>query len=256
MALVTSRITGDQYDPEEWALRVDLAAAFRIAVHFDWHESVGNHFSAAVSEDGKTFLLNPKWRHFGSIRASDLMLLNADEDSILQSDNPPDSTAWCIHGSVHGLIPKAKVILHCHPPYVSALCALEDPEIKPIDQSAAKFFNRTTIDLGFDGMANSAREGQRIAQALGNNEVMIMGNHGVTVVGESVCEAVENLYFLERAARTLVLAYSTGKPLNVMPDEIAERVAQQWGPFFKGMAQSHFEYLKSELDESDSSYCE
>src|ERR1041384_4748977 len=69
-------------DSEERQLRVDLAAAFRLAVEMNWHEGVGNHFSAAVSADGKQFLMNRKWRHFSTIRASDLQLLNADDDSI------------------------------------------------------------------------------------------------------------------------------------------------------------------------------
>ena len=64
----------------EWQLREDLAAAFRLAVRFGWHESVANHFSAAVSDDGKKFLLNPKWQHFSTISASDLLLLDADDD--------------------------------------------------------------------------------------------------------------------------------------------------------------------------------
>ena len=72
----------DLSDHELQQLRIDLAAAFRLAVQFDWHESVGNHFSAAASADGKRFLMNPRWRHFGSIRASDLMLLDADDRDV------------------------------------------------------------------------------------------------------------------------------------------------------------------------------
>ena len=68
------------FSTEEWQLRVDLAAAFRLAVHFDWHESVANHFSAAVSDDGKTFLLNPKWKHFATIKASELLCVDADDE--------------------------------------------------------------------------------------------------------------------------------------------------------------------------------
>jgi ribulose-5-phosphate 4-epimerase/fuculose-1-phosphate aldolase len=254
MAISVNRVMSDQCDPAEWALRVDLAAAFRLAVYFDWHESVGNHFSAAVSEDGRTFLLNPKWKHFGSLRASDLLLLNADDESVMQSANAPDPTAWCIHGSVHGAVSHAKVLLHCHPPYATALCGLQDPDLKPIDQNTARYFNRISIDLDFGGMADSTEEGVRIAKSLGNNEVVLMGNHGVTVVGETVADAFENLYYLERSAKTMVLAYSTGQPLNVMSDEMAENVAKQWKPFVKGLAQGHFEYLKLMLDKDDPSY--
>ena len=93
-------------DDEVRQLRIDLAAAFRLAVQFDWHESVGNHFSAAVSADGKRFLMNPKWRHFGSIRASDLLLLDADDPGVMRRPDAPDASAWTIHGTIHRRRPR------------------------------------------------------------------------------------------------------------------------------------------------------
>ena len=96
--------------PTIQALRVDLAAAFRLAVRFDWHESVGNHFSAAVSEDGRRFLMNPKWRHFASIRASDLLLLDADDPSVMESPDAPDASAWTIHGAIHRARPDVHLL--------------------------------------------------------------------------------------------------------------------------------------------------
>src|SRR5260221_9182912 len=122
--------TAQTASESEWELRVDLAAAFRLAVEFDWHESVGNHFSAAV--DGTRFLLNPRWKHFSTIRASDLLLLDTDDAQTMQRPNAPDASAWCIHGALHRMLPAARVLLHCHPPYATALAALEDPVMLPI----------------------------------------------------------------------------------------------------------------------------
>jgi ribulose-5-phosphate 4-epimerase/fuculose-1-phosphate aldolase len=235
------------------ALRIDLAAAFRLAVRFDWHESVGNHFSAAVSADGKRFLMNPRWRHFGSIRASDLMLLDADDHDVMNRPDAPDASAWTIHGTIHRRRPSARVLLHCHPPYATALATLKDPSMKPIDNNTARFFGSLAIDSDFGGIADSAEEGEKLAETLGNAKTLMMGNHGVTTTGETVAEAFEDLYFFERAAKTLILAYSTGQPLNVLSDEIAEKTAEGWGPY-KGMAFAHFDYLKAELDKIDKSY--
>lgn len=243
------KIDGD----EEWKLRVDLAAAFRLAVHFDWHESIANHFSAAVSADGKTFLLNPKWQHFSLIKASDLLLLNADDDAVMQGPNPPEPTAWCIHGAVHAQVPQAKVLLHCHPPYATALSSLKDPGMKPIDQNTARFFNRIAIDLEFGGLADDAAEGTRIAAAFGNSSVLMMGNHGVSCSGETVAEAFEHLYYLERAAKTLMLAYASGQPLSILSDELAEKTAQGWEQY-SDSAFAHFDQLKLILDKADASY--
>ena len=237
----------------EWTLRVDLAAAFRLAVMFDWHESVANHFSAAVSGDGKTFLLNPRWKHFSTICASDLLLLNTDDPKVMDRPDAPDPSAWCIHGSVHEKVPHARVLLHCHPPYATALCGLKDPSIKPIDQNTARFYNRTAIDLSFGGIADDTAEGQRIASAFGNHSIMIMGNHGVSVAAPTVAEAFDQLYYLERAAKTMILAYSTGQPLNIMDNELAEKTAAGWDDY-SGASVAHFEQMKSILDRTDSSW--
>ena len=87
MSSLMREVVGVECDAAEWALRVDLAAAFRLAVEFDWHESVANHFSAAVSEDGNVFLLNPKWRHFSTIKASDLLKVDFGDKETMSREN-------------------------------------------------------------------------------------------------------------------------------------------------------------------------
>lgn len=253
MSNVTKIAAGKAYDPAEWQLRVDLAAAFRIAVEMNWHESVSNHFSLAVSPDGKKFLMNPRWRHFSEVKASDLLLLDSEDADTMKRPDAPDPSAWCIHGSMHARLPQARCILHLHPPYGTALAALRDPELKPIDQNTARFYNRIVIDRQFGGIADDHAEGERLAALLGNRNIMMMGNHGVLVAGNSVAEAFEDLYFLERACQTLVLAYSTGQELNVMKPDLAEKTARGWDDY-RGMSFAHFEAMKRMLDKKDPSY--
>jgi ribulose-5-phosphate 4-epimerase/fuculose-1-phosphate aldolase len=248
-----STISGDIAGEALDQLRIDLAAAFRLTVQFDWHESVGNHFSAAVSADGRRFLMNRKWQHFGAIRASDLLLLDAADPEVMKGPDAPDASAWTIHGTIHREMPSVRVMLHCHPPYATALASLKDPTMKPVDQNTARFFGSTGIDLHFGGIADEAEEGMRLARAFGNHKTLIMGNHGVTVTGNSVAEAFEDLYFFERAAKTLMLAYASGQKLSVMSDEIAEKTAEGWRAY-NDMAFAHFDYLKSTLDRTDPSY--
>ena len=248
-----TKLKPDDQTQAEWRLRVDLAAAFRLAVAFDWHEAVANHFSLAVSPDGRKFLMNPRWRHFSRIRASDLLLLDADDDSIMHTDDAPDTTAWCIHGRIHRALPRARCILHLHTPYATAVATLADPEIKPIDQTTARYFNRVAYDMHYGGIADSTAEGDRLAAALGNQSTMMMGQHGILVVGETVADAFDRLYYLERACRTLVLAYSTGQPLNVMPHDLAEATARAWDSDTR-QPLAHFDELKRGLDATDPSY--
>lgn len=235
------------------ALRIDLAAAFRLTARFGWHESVGNHFSAAVSADGRRFLMNPKWRHFEAMRASDLLLLDADDHSAMAECDAPDASAWTIHGTLHRERPDIRVVLHCHPPHATSLAALEDPSLPPIDMNTARFWNDLAIDLECGGIADDAAEGARIAAALGDRSTLLMANHGLTCTGTTVAQAFERLYFFEKAAQTVLLAYSSGKPLAVMSDEVAANTARGWRAY-DGMADAHFAHLKSVLDRKSPGY--
>lgn len=234
-------------------LRIDLAAAFRMAAAFDWHESVGNHLSVAVSADGKRFLMNPRWQHFSSIKSSDLLLLDSRDRQTMQGPNAPDPSAWSIHSQIHAMVPHARCILHLHPPYATTLSTLADPTLKPIDQNTARFYGRIAMDLGYDGIADNEAEGARLAKILGDRGVLMMGNHGVLVVSPTIPDAFEDLYFLERACKTLILAYSTGQELNIMPPALAEKTARGWLDY-SGMGFAHFKELKRMLDSKDPTY--
>jgi ribulose-5-phosphate 4-epimerase/fuculose-1-phosphate aldolase len=240
---------------DEQQLRVDLAAALRLAAHYDWHESVANHFSAAVSPDGSKFLVNPRWKHFSRAKASELLLVDANDPDTMTRPDAPDPSAWSIHSAIHRLVPHARVVLHLHPPYATTLATLKDPSIKPVDQVTARFFNRLAMDMEFGGIASEEAEGERIAATIGNHSSVMMANHGVTTVAPTVAEAFDAMYHLERAARTMVLAYSTGQPLNVMSDELAEAVAQEWD-VYKDAEFSHFEEIKQVLDRENPGYAD
>ncbi len=233
----------------EKQLRIDLAAVFRLLYQMDMHESVANHLSAAVSSDGKQFLMNRRWMHFSNVSASNLQLLDSEDHSVMETDQAPDPSAWTIHGNAHRKFPHARVILHVHPTYATALSTLKDPRILPLDNNTSRFFNRVAYDTDYGGIATTEQEGERICETFEDKKVLMMGNHGVTVMGESVAEAFETLYYLEKACKTMVLAYSTGQPLNVLSDEIAEKTAVSWDEF-SGSDVAHFEQLKAQLDQS------
>ncbi|MEM9430645.1 MAG: class II aldolase/adducin family protein [Pseudomonadota bacterium] len=238
---------------EEATLRVDLAATFRLAARAGWNEAVANHFSAAVSEDGLRFLVNPRWRHFSRIKASDLLLVDAVDPTTMDRPDAPDPSAWSIHSALHRRLPQARVALHLHPPYATALAALADPTIHPVDQVTARFYKRIAYDLEFGGIALAEAEGERIAASAGTQTAIMMQNHGVTALGSSVAEAFDTMYFLERAARTLVLAHSTGQPLAIMDDALAETTAAGWETDPHERI-AHFEEMKRILDVEEPDY--
>ena len=241
-------------DRMHWQERVDLAAAFRWAVRLNLHEAVANHFSLAVNESGTRFLMNPNQMHFSRIKASDLLLLDAEDPQALERPDAPDPTAWGLHGSVHRRCPHARCVLHAHPIFSTVLASLADSTLPPIDQNTATFYDRVVVDEDFTGLAFE-QEGERCAAMLSDPkiQVMVMGNHGVLVIGETVADAFNRLYYFERAAETYIRALETRQPLRVLPHEIAEKTARQIANY-PGQAVRHFDEIKAILDEEGSTY--
>ena len=136
-----------------WQERADMAAAFRWTARLNMHEAVANHFSLAVNGDGTRFLINPNQAHFSRIRASDLLLLDANDPAAPDRPDAPDPTAWGLHGSVHRRCPHARCVMHAHTIFATVLASLADSTLKPIDQNTATFYGRVVIDEGFGGLA-------------------------------------------------------------------------------------------------------
>ena len=235
--------------------RIDLAAAFRWAARLGMHESIANHFSAAVSDDGKRFLLNPVGAHFSRIRASDLLLLDAAQPPAASGANAADPTAWYLHAELHQRLPQARCILHTHMPHATALCCLQDFEFLMLDQNACRFHGRIAYDRNYNGMALESSEGARVAGLLdGGKSVLFMGNHGVIVVAPSVAQAFDELYYLEKAAQLQVLALSTGRPLALIPEPMAALAGAQWNNYPTRFSELHFQALKDILDQQEPDY--
>lgn len=234
--------------------RVDLAAALRWSAKLNLHEGVANHFSLAINDSGSRFLMNPNQRHFSRIKASELIEIDVNDPEVLTGPDAPDITAWGLHGSIHRHCRHARCVMHVHSNYATVLAALADSRLPPIDQNAAMFYNRYVIDEAYGGLALED-EGERCARLLHDpkKRVMIMGNHGLLVVGASVADTFNRLYYFERAARTYIQALQTGRELRVLSDEVAERTAQQLEAYPE-QDERHFAELKLILDEEQSDY--
>jgi len=237
-----------------WAERVDLAAAFRWTARLNMHEGVANHFSMAINDDGTRFLMNPNQMHFARIRASDLIVVDAHDPETLEGPDAPDPTAWGLHGGLHRHCGHARCAMHVHSIHATVLATLADSRLPPIDQNCATFFNRYVIDENYGGLAFE-KEGERCAQLFSDpkQKVMIMGNHGVMVIGTTIAETFNRLYYFERAAETYIRALQTGQPLRVLSDEVAEKTAQELEAYPE-QDERHLAELKAILDAEGSSY--
>lgn len=236
-------------------LRVDLAAAFRWAARLGLHEGIANHFSVATQDDGSQFLLNPVGSHFSRIRACDLLHLDTNDAATYTGPHAPDPTAWNLHAELHKRLPQARCILHTHMPQTTALCCLKDFEFLMLDQNACRFYKRIAYDRHYSGMALQASEGERVAQLMGpDKSVLFMANHGVIVVAPTVAQALDELCYLEKASALQVLALSTGRPLALIPDEVAALACSQWNDYPTRFSELHLEAVKNILDQEEKDY--
>lgn len=237
----------------EEELRIDLAAAFRLAVEHDLHEGIANHFSALLADDHH-FLINAYGLHFSEVTASNLLVCDMD-GAVIKGHGEPAASAKHIHAPIHRLVPQARVLLHTHQPYATALTMVKGGRLEMAVQSAARFYNRDVYDTEYDGVALSDSVGERMAKMIGDHEVIFLGNHGVMTVGPTVSRAFDDLYYLERVAKTQTIAQSTGLPLATMDTDLIASTAEQsrYERIDLGYAENHFAALKRLLDRKPTS---
>ncbi len=217
-------------------LRADLALALRAAAHHGLAEGICNHFSVELPDRSGRFLLNPRGLLWSEVTADDIVLVDAAGNK-LAGRHAVEPTAMFIHAAIHRLCGKA-CVLHTHMPYATALTLTADRALDTsLSQSAMRFHGRIAIDQRYNGLALDVLEGERIATAMQTADIAFLGNHGVVVCGARIDYAYDDLYYLERACMTQVLAQSTGRPLVPVDAALARRVGEQ----------SQGERLQSEL---------
>jgi len=236
----------------ERAMRVDLAAAFRLAVRLDLHEGVCNHFSVMLPH-GKRFLLNRYGLHWSEVTASNLLVLDA-AGKLLEGEGEYEKTAFTIHSRIHLAHPRATCVLHTHMPYATALTLLEGGRLEMVEQNALRFHDDIAYDDTYNGLVVDQAEGDRLARALGSRRAMFLANHGVIVVGESVAEAFDAMYYLERACRLQVLARSMGGKLRAVRPEVVKRAYGMMRDDAPKYAEAHFGALKRILEREEPGY--
>ena len=241
----------------ERSARVDLAACYRLADRFGLNEGIDNHLTLLVPGYTDRFLLAPFGMHWSEVKASDFLVVDF-KGQVLSGRGSVEDTALYIHQPVHRLSPQGRCVLHTHMPYATALCMLQNPRLEMAVQSALGFYEDVAYDSTYNGLAYDASEGERMARVLGPKSVLMLANHGVLVVGKTIPQAFERLYFLERAAQAQVLALSTGRPLQLIPEAVIKKTVAQFSSGGevggRDRADLHFDALKRVLDRGHSDY--
>ena len=232
----------------------DLAAIFRWTAKLNMHEGIANHFSVCLPGSNGSFYVNGTGMHFSKIKASDLVLI--EEEKFEEMQNKPDivdPTAINIHGTIHKEVPNAKCILHVHSKYATALSCLKDPALPPIDQNTMRFYNRVAFYNEFGGLGFE-EESEKMANSIGNHNILLLANHGILTAAPSVAQAFDDLFYFEKACETYITTLSTGKELKIASSEVAEKTAQDWENYSTDLGALHLKAIRSILDSEDPTY--
>jgi len=244
------QFTGNRRD--EMESRIDLACAHRAAAKLGYHEGICNHMTVMVPGRRDRFLIGPKGMHWADATASKMLVID-DKGKVVEGEGSPSITGYCIHTRIHLNHPNAGVVLHTHMPYATALTAIKGGRLEMMHQNAARFFEQIAYDDDFNGFALSTDEGDRMAKVMGNRNVLFLGNHGVVVVGPTVADAFDDLYYIERACMVQVLAMSTGRPLQIIPDDMC-RVTRDSYTGRHTNAEYLLKYYKDTFDREEPEY--
>ena len=205
-------------DAAEWALRVDLAATFRLSAREKWNEGIGNHNSAMIPGTDH-MLINPRGMIFHELKASDLLVCDL-KGNVVSGKGELRKVAHHIHSRIHLMHPQAQVVLHVHPPYTTALSLVEGGRLAMAHTNDLTLNDRIAYDDEMNGAVNDNQEGDRIAALLGKKTTLIMGSHGITTVGGTVADAFVELEAVERSAMWQSIGRSFGGTLKQMPNQM------------------------------------
>lgn len=208
----------NEISAEERELRVQLAAAYRLADKYGMSELIYTHISLRVPGPTPTYLLNPHGMLFNQITASSLVKLDLEGKVVGPTEWPVNRAGVAIHGSILKARPDINCVFHTHTPYTTAVSALQCG-LLPMSQAALRFQGNTTYH-DYGRAASDGGEGARLVKGLGDKSTMILRNHGGITTGKSVGEAFVAAFYLERACQFQVLAQSAGVPLTLPADDI------------------------------------
>ncbi|MBB2202332.1 class II aldolase/adducin family protein [Gluconacetobacter tumulisoli] len=232
---------------DEAALRVDLAAAYRILAQEGLDDGVFNHLSCAIPAEPGHFLLKPFGPLFEEATASGLIKIDRT-GTIVAGAGHWEPTAFHIHSRIHAAVPRAACIMHSHMPYATALTGLEDMRLLPFNQSAMRFVGRVAYLEAYDGLVLDEAAADRVVAAHATHDIVLMANHGVLVIGPTIAECLYDLHYLEIAARDQWLARTMGQPLRMIDPAVVAHAARQMVAERKMSAAVHLAAMKRRLD--------
>jgi ribulose-5-phosphate 4-epimerase/fuculose-1-phosphate aldolase len=245
----------DQVSKEEWQLRVDLAAAYRLVALYGWDDLVFTHISARIPGDEHHFLINPYGMMFEEITASSLVRVDQDANKINADDFDINPAGFTIHSAIHQVRDDAACVMHLHTTDGIAVSAQQEGLLPLSQQSLFALASLSYHD--YEGVALREDEKARLQKDLGNTNFMILRNHGLLTTGSSIPDAFLAMYILQTSCQIQIRALSGDRPLTPIPAGIVDTIRQQADQVTKGLGgKLAWPGLLRKLDRIDASFRE
>jgi ribulose-5-phosphate 4-epimerase/fuculose-1-phosphate aldolase len=238
---------------EEWAARVELAAAYRIVHRMGWSELIYNHLSLRVPGADGQFLINPFGLHYAEVCASNLVKVDVHGEVIGASDWPVNPAGFTFHGAIHEALPDVHCVMHVHTTATMAVCCL-DEGLSYTNFYAAILWGQVAYH-DFEGITVRADEGPRIVQSAAGKPVLLLRNHGPVVMGRTVAEAFSRLWTLQRACEVQAATAAMGRARSI-PVPVLEACVRDTLNVSRGAdsGQDVYAAMRRLVDRDDPSY--
>lgn len=211
--------------PEEWQLRVDLAACYRLAAQFGWGDLIFTHITVRLPGDEHAFLINPYGMMFDEITASSLVKIDLDGNKLEVSPFPVNPAGFTIHSAIHAARDDAHCVLHLHTVNGVAVAA-QEAGVLPISQQSIFVLNSLAYH-DYEGLALNDEERPRLVANFGDKTYLMLRNHGLLTVGHTIADAFLNMYVFETACAIQVRAMAGGTPLRPIDPRIIDNAMAQ-----------------------------
>lgn len=216
----------DSMDAAEWDARVNLAASYRLVHHFGWTDLIYNHITLSVPGEPGVFLTNPFGLNYSEVTASSLVKIDINGNLLSSTPFRINRAGFVIHSAIHAAREDAKCVLHTHSRASVAIACLQEGLV-PMNQGGLQFYNRLSYH-DYEGFAVEDEERARLIASLGANHLLILRNHGVLTIGDTVAKAFQRMYFFEQSAQLQLDVMQTGRPICMPSPEVCEKTAQSW----------------------------
>lgn len=243
----------DRVSDDEWQLRVDLAACYRIVAMYGWDDLVFTHISARVPGPDEHFLINAYGMLFEEMTASSLVKVDLDGEKVLDSPHPVNPAGFVIHSAIHEARPDVGCVLHTHTRAGVAVSTQPDG-LQPISQTSLLPY-ATLAYHDYEGIALNDDEKPRLVADLGDKNCLMLRNHGLLTAGPTIADAFLLMYAFETACQIQIMAQGSGAELRQVPQPIVDGIEAQVEQVLRGLGgQLVWPGLLRKLDRRDRSY--